>query len=389
MTSPSFPPTCPPISEEERTDRRERACELLASSGASALILSPSTSLYYFTGLRWGLSERFCGCILSPGKKPQFVVPGFEAPRLVEMLPNAEAYEIATWEEHENPLSLCGSLLPQPAEKVLLDPAMPASFIFGLQQTAQTAALELGQSVVDQLRMRKSSAELEIMRQAMRLTLSVHRTTWESLCVGLGSDDIESQIDKLHRERGADGGSTFCIVGFGDASAVPHGVEYTQKLEEGQMVLVDTGCTVHGYHADLTRTYVFGKPTPRQRELWSVEQEAQQAGFDAAELGAPCEAVDIAARNVIEKAGFGPGYQVPGLPHRTGHGVGLDIHESPYMVGGNKQPLEPGMCASIEPMLSIPGEVGIRLEDHFFMTEEGARWFTEPSPSLDEPFGNA
>lgn len=385
MESFNAKPTCSPISDTERQERREKLTDLLGTAGATALVLSPGTSLFYFTGLSWGLSERFCGCVLSPDRPPQIIAPAFETPRLLDILPEAGSYEVSSWEEDEDPLALCTTRLPG-GGKVLLDPAMPASFTFGLQSAAPTIEFAAGQHAIDALRMRKSPAELEIMRQAMHLTLSVHKTIWESLHEGIDSDEIEAHIDALHRERGADGGSTFCIVGFGEASAVPHGVEYVQKLEAGQMVLVDTGCTLHGYHADLTRTYVFGEPTQRQRELWQIEHEAQAAGFAAAQLGAPCSAIDEAARAVIEQAGFGPGYQLPGLPHRTGHGIGLDIHEAPYMVRGNNQPLEPGMCGSIEPMLSVPGEVGIRLEDHFYMTDDGAEWFTEPSGGIEVPF---
>ena len=378
-------PACQPISNSEREQRRERLVEQLDASAVDALVLSPGTSLYYFTGLSWGLSERFCGCILFAERPPQIVAPAFETPRLIDMLPEADNYEIHSWEEDEDPLALCASLLGK-SRKVMLDPTMPASFAFGLQKTAPETHFASGQELIDAQRMRKTPAEIEIIRTAMNITLSVHKTIWESLHEGIGSDEVEARIDALHRERGADGGSTFCIVGFGEASAVPHGVEYVQRLEDSQMVLIDTGCTLHGYHADLTRTYVFGEPTERQRELWAIEQTAQQAGFEAAQLGAPCGAIDEAARAVIEEAGFGPGYQLPGLPHRTGHGIGLDIHEPPYMVQGNAQPLEVGMCGSIEPMLSIPVEVGIRLEDHFCMSKEGAEWFTEPSGSIKAPF---
>ena len=386
MTESSPLTNCPPIGNAERLQRRESMLQLLKSSGANALVLSPGTSLYYFTGLNWGLSERFCGCVLAPERAPQVVTPAFEASRMREILPEVDSYGISGWEEDEDPLALCVSKLPVANGKVLLDPALPASFSFGLQAVAPNIEFRSGQAVIDALRMRKSPAELEIMRQAMHITLSVHKTIYASLYEGIASDEIEARIDELHRERGADGGATFCIVGFGDASAVPHGVEYVQKLEDGQMVLVDTGCKLHGYHADLTRTYVFGEPTQRQRDLWQIEHAAQAAGFAAAQLDAPCSAIDEAARAVIEKAGFGPGYQLPGLPHRTGHGIGLDIHEAPYMVKGNTQPLEPGMCGSIEPTLVIPGELGIRLEDHFYMTADGARWFTEPSKSIDAPF---
>ena len=142
-----------------------------------------------------------------------------------------------------------------------------------------------------------------------------------------------------------------------------------------------------GYSSDISRTVVFGaEPTKRQREIWDLEKKAQAAGFVAAKLGDPCENVDIAARKVLVDAGFGPGYKVPGLPHRTGHGIGMDGHEWGNMVLGNKLPLQVGMCFSIEPTISIYGEFGVRLEDCVYMTEEGPKWFSEQSPSIDQPF---
>ena len=199
--------------------------------------------------------------------------------------------------------------------------------------------------------------------------------------------DVAKFIDDMHRKMGADNGSTFCIVLFGEATAYPHGVSYVQTLQEGDMVLIDTGCTIHGYHSDITRSYCFGSPTEKQTHIWNLEKQAQQAAFDAAQLGVACGAVDDAARAVITDAGLGPDYEVPGLPHRTGHGIGMDIHEDAYLVRGNKTPLAQGMCFSNEPMICLYGEFGVRLEDHFYMTETGPKWFTEPSHSITDPFG--
>jgi len=153
------------------------------------------------------------------------------------------------------------------------------------------------------------------------------------------------------------------------------------------MVLIDVGATIDGYQSDITRSYVFGEPSERHREIWNLEKAAQAAAFEAAQVGVPCGRVDDAARAVIEAAGLGPDYAVPGLPHRTGHGIGLDGHEWSYLVKGNETPLAPGMCFSNEPMICIYGEFGVRLEDHFYMTADGPRWFTEPSHSIDDPFG--
>ena len=194
-------------------------------------------------------------------------------------------------------------------------------------------------------------------------------------------------LDTAHRALGADNGNSFCAVQFARATAYPHGLPGDQTLREGDLVLIDTGCLVQGYNADITRTYVFGEPTGEQRRIWDIEHAAQGAAFDAVRPGVPCETIDNVARAVLEKHSLGPNYALPGLPHRTGHGIGLSIHEPPYLVRGDKTPLAPGMCFSNEPMIVLPDDFGIRLEDHFYVTEDGAAWFTQPSPSIDAPFG--
>ena len=186
------------------------------------------------------------------------------------------------------------------------------------------------------------------------------------------------------RNLGVQGG---IFVSFGQYTAFPHGSSKPQILKEGDMVLMDDGCSVEGYQSDITRTFVFGKPTQRQKDVWDIERKAQDAGFAAAKVGAPCEAVDYAARKVITDAGFGPNYKTPGLPHRTGHGIGLEGHEWTYFVRGNKTPIQPGMCFSDEPTIVIYGEFGVRLEDCLYITPTGPKFFTDQSPSIEKPFG--
>jgi Xaa-Pro dipeptidase len=201
---------------------------------------------------------------------------------------------------------------------------------------------------------------------------------------GMTQVDFSANIDAAYRALGVRGGA---MAIFGKYTAYPHGSAQPQRLREGDMVLVDDGCEVEGYQSDITRTTVFGKPSARQRQIWELERKAQDAAFRAARPGATCESVDAAARRVIVDFGFGPDYKLPGLPHRTGHGIGLDGHEWTYLVRGNKTPLEPGMCFSDEPTVAIPGEFGVRLEDCMYITEDGARMFTKPSPAIDQPFG--
>src|SRR5581483_1306417 len=207
-----------------------------------------------------------------------------------------------------------------------------------------------------------------------------------SLRAGIRASDVEQFIDREHRALGADQGNTFCIVSFGEDTGLPHGGETDRVLRENDPVLIDTGTQYDGYNSDITRSYVFGEPSAEYRRVWNVEKESQAAAFEAAKPGGLCESVDAAARASQRANGFGPDYRLPGLPHRTGHGIGLDVHEAPNLVRGDKTPLAAGMCFSNEPMIVLPGEFGVRLEDHFYMTEDGPRWFTEPSYSIDEPF---
>ena len=230
----------------------------------------------------------------------------------------------------------------------------------------------------------KSPAEIALMQRANDMTIVAYRATIESAREGMTQDEFAGNCAAAFRALGVQGG-IFCS--FGKYTAFPHGSSTPQKLRQGDVVLMDGGCSVEGYQSDITRTFVFGKPTQRQRDIWNLERKSQDAGFAAAKVGTPCEAVDAAARKVISDAGFGPNYKVPGLPHRTGHGIGLDGHEWTNFVRGNKTPIQPGMCFSDEPTIVIYGEFGIRLEDCLYITPEGPKFFTAQSPSIEEPFG--
>jgi Xaa-Pro dipeptidase len=170
-----------------------------------------------------------------------------------------------------------------------------------------------------------------------------------------------------------------------EASAYPHGSRQPQVVREGSIVLIDTGCSVYGYQSDITRTWVVGQPTARQRKVWNTVKRGQEVALESARLGGPVGAVDDAVRAYYEKEGWGPGYKLPGLSHRTGHGIGMDVHEPPYLVHGDATPLEAGMCFSDEPGIYIPGEFGVRLEDCWRMTEQGPKLFTPLARSIDDP----
>ncbi len=379
----------PAILRPEREARIAKALRVMAAQQIDALMLPAGTSLYYFTGLQWYASERLVGAVLTK-RGVTYIAPAFEESKIGQLLdnPGAVSGSLRVWQEEEEPSELVGSILREQSVasgKIALDEQAQFFVFDGLRQALPLANFINGKTVTAACRMHKSAQELALLQTAKNITLDVHRRAARMLRPGIAASEVEQFIDNAHRAHGA-AKSTFCIVGFGAATAIPHGVEGEQYLREGDMVLIDTGCRVQGYHSDITRSYVFGEATPRQAQVWQAEKEAQAAAFAAAQIGVACGDVDLAARKVLQAAGFGPGYKLPGLPHRTGHGVGLDIHEWPYLVKDNPLALAAGMCFSNEPMIVIEGEMGIRLEDHFYMTEDGPRWFTEPSPSLAQPF---
>jgi Xaa-Pro dipeptidase len=356
--------------------------------GADAVLVGAGASLRYFTGVAWGATERLVAAMIPKSGGPIIVCPAFEYDSLRASI--AIDAKIRLWEEDENPFGLIKQLLAEHGiETLALDPALPFSVFDGIRNEALTRSLVSGTAIIDGCRMIKSDSELALMRQAKAMTLEVQRRAARILAPGIKASDVRHFIDSAHRLLGADGGSYFCAVQFAQATSYPHGVPGDQHLSEGDVVLIDTGCQVGGYHSDITRTYVFGEPSPKIRRVWSIEKSAQRAAFDAVRPGIACEEIDLAAREFLERSGFGPGYRLPGLPHRTGHGIGLSIHEPPYLVRGDKTLLRPGMCFSDEPMIVIPGAFGIRLEDHFHVTEEGAAWFTSPQHSLEEPFADS
>lgn len=350
-------------------------------NGLAGLLLGPTESLRYFTGLVWHMSERLLGALVTVDAL-YYIVPGFEASR-VETLAHLPG-EILVWEEEQSPAALVAGLIPT-GGLLALDDGLPLFIYHAFAEEIGAYRLKNGGPLVRGLRSIKSSAEIALIQYAMNITLDIQRKVHAELKSGIAASEVIRFIDQQHRLAGADNGSTFTIVSFGQATSLPHGAEGDQILQADDVILVDTGCQIDGYNSDLTRTYMLDSANTDFERAWMIEREMQQAVFDAASLGTACENLDHAARELMAKHGLGPDYKLPGLPHRAGHGIGLELHEQPYIVRGNATALEPGMCFSNEPMLVFPNQFGVRLEDHIYMTEDGPHWFTLPAAGPCEP----
>ncbi|QEH96835.1 M24 family metallopeptidase [Gluconobacter thailandicus] len=383
--SNSDPLPAPPafINAASFTQRIHAAQSHLEAAGFDALAVNAGNSLRYFTGVPWDATERLVTLVIPCKGTPVMVCPHFETGSLKACLRTET--EIATCQEDENP-ALCAFAPYTAGTRIALDPDFTLGTVTAMRRARPDLVLEDDNGLISGMRACKSAEEIALISHAMAITLQVHKDARSFLKPGLLASEIRHFIDTRHRELGADNGSYFCAVQFGHATVYPHGIPDNQILMENDLVLIDTGCRLDGYHSDITRTFAFGKPDPEQERIWTIEKEAQYAAFNAAQIGAPCHEVDDAARAVLVRHGLGPDYTLPGLPHRTGHGIGLSIHEAPYLVRGNATPLKAGHCVSNEPMIVVPGQFGIRLEDHFYMTEDGPRWFTEPAHSFTAPF---
>ncbi|ACM38492.1 MULTISPECIES: M24 family metallopeptidase [Rhizobium/Agrobacterium group] len=374
--------SAPKISMEERVIRLETLRKTMAEKDIGAVLIGSTESLRYFTGLAWHGSERLVGAVITASDLV-YVVPGFERSR-VETLPHLPG-DIRVWEEDESSAALVASFLPH-ASTLAVDDFVPLFVYNALKREIVADRLIDGGPLLRGQRLRKSAAEIAIIQYAMNLTLDVQRKAHAMIRPGIAASEVVRFIDDEHRRLGASNGSTFCIVSFGETTSLPHGADDEQYYQPGDVVLVDTGCRIDGYNSDITRTYMLEEPTAEFARIWDIERAAQQAVFDAARIGATCGSLDDAARDVLTRHGLGPDYQLPGLPHRAGHGLGLEGHEEPYIVRGNTVRLDAGMCFSCEPMIVLPGQFGLRLEDIIYMTSDGPNWFTQPAKGPTEPF---
>lgn len=374
-----------PISLAERKARIDKARRLMRQNRIDAIYIEPGSSMFYYTGVRWSPSERMFAVVIPARGEIAWVCPKFEEERARELINIGN--DIRTWEEDESPYKSVAEIFRDRGlrtGRVGMEERVRFFLFDGIRNAAPGLQFVSATPVTAGCRMFKSPAEIALMQRANDITLVAYRAAHDTINEGMRQDEFTANCTAAFRALGVQGG-IFCS--FGKYTAFPHGSSTPQKLQDGDIVLMDGGCDVEGYQSDITRMFVFGKPTQRQRDIWNLERKSQDAGFAAAKVGAPCEAVDAAARKVITDAGFGPDYKVPGLPHRTGHGIGLDGHEWTNFVRGNKTPIQPGMCFSDEPTIVIYGEFGIRLEDCLYITEQGPKFFTKQSPSIDEPFG--
>jgi len=371
-----------PISLAERRGRLSRAQELLRENDLDAVVVASGTSLLYFTGARWGLSERFFGAVLTREGEPAWVTPAFEKERASEQIRIGS--DVRPWQEHESPYALVAGILKDRgvnAGTIGIEETMPFAFASGIGAAAPAAEIALATPVTAGCRMLKDAHELALMRRACEHTVAAHRAVFESLKPGMTQAEVSTLSAVAHERLGMQGGA---LVLFGKDAAFPHGTTDPQPLREGDVVLIDGGGRLMDYASDITRTGVFGAaPTDRQRRVWDVVRAAQKAAFAAAKPGVECQAVDAAARKVVDDAGFGPDYAR--FTHRVGHGIGMDGHESTYLVRGNTTRLRPGMCFSDEPGIYIYGEMGVRHEDIIHITEDGAANMTKWTGSPEDP----
>ncbi|WP_304190335.1 Xaa-Pro peptidase family protein [Phenylobacterium aquaticum] len=375
-----------PISPAERQARIARAQALMRAKGISALLMEPGSSLIYFTGVHWSRSERMTACVIPAEGEVLIVTPHFEEPSVRETL--AIPGEVRIWQEDENPLAVVAGWL---TEKKLaggvigVEETVRFFIVDALQKALPSATLRNGAAVTRGVRMIKTEHELALMQLASDITIAAYRHTYPRVQAGMTRGDIDAIMAGATRALG--GEVEFNLILLGEAAAYPHGSGKPQIVREGEVVLMDCGCTVQGYQSDISRTFVFGEPTAAQRKVWNQVHRGQEIALAAAQLGAPAGSVDDAVRAYYESLGYGPRYDLPGLSHRTGHGIGLDGHEPVNLVHGETTPLAAGMCFSNEPGIYIPGGFGVRLEDCFHMTEAGPKWFSVPPPSIDKPFG--
>lgn len=379
-----------PITVDERRARIEHARALMHDNDLSAMMLTGGTSLDYFTGIQWGLSERLLAVVLPVRGTPFLVTPAFERSRAMEQVaegPLDTGTDVMTWQEHESPYALVAQGLQSrglATGRLGIEETVRYVFSDGAAHALPAMSLASATPVTAGCRMVKTDHEVALMRLAAAVTLRAYHATWQSIREGMTQQDVSALVAAGHHRQGFDGEAT---VQVGEYSALPHGSRTPQTIRDGTIVMIDGGCKVEGYTSDITRTFVLGTPNDEMKKVFDIVYRAQTAALQTARPGLECQAVDAAARKVIVDAGYGPDYTY--FAHRLGHGMGMDGHEWPYLVRGNTLPMRPNMMFSDEPGIYIPGKFGVRIEDDMHITADGAELLTPRSPSLEQPFGPA
>jgi Xaa-Pro dipeptidase len=377
-----------PITTEERGERQEKARRLMADNKLDAILLTEGTSLTYFSGIHWGGSERLFAVVLPVKGNVFYVCPAFEEGRAREQIakaPGAEQADVRIWQEDGSPYQrVAQGLNDRGLSTGTLGIEETVRFVFsqGIGKASPQMKIASATPVTAGCRMIKSNHEVELMRLAAKVTLTAYEAAYHALNPGMTKPQLEEMVEAAHSRLGFSGSADAQV---GEYSAFPHGSITPQVIREGAIVLMDGGGNVEGYTSDITRIFVLGKPSDKMKTVFDIVHRAQTAALKTARPGLECQAVDAAARSVITDAGYGPDYKF--FTHRVGHGMGMDVHEWPYLVRGNTTPMAANMTFSDEPGIYIRGEFGIRLEDDMHITENGAELVTPQSPSLEHPFG--
>lgn len=375
-----------PISPAERKARIAKAQRLMAKHDIDAVVVDAGSSMIYYSGIRWWRSERLTGLVIPREGKPGIVTPYFEEPSIQESL-QIEA-DVRTWHEDENPFQRVAEILDDRGLKtgrIGIEETVRFFITDGVARAAPDFEVVPATPVILGCRMYKDAHEIQLMKKANEVTLRAYEHVYKNLEIGMQPEDVKTMMRDAQTQLG--GSSIWGMALFGRASAYPHGTSMQQEIRDGQIVLMDCGCSVHDYRSDISRTFVFGEANKEQRKVWNTVRKGQQIAFETAQPGTPAGRVDDAVRAFYASQGYGPRYQTPGLSHRTGHGIGMDVHESINFVAGEKAPLAPGMCLSNEPGLYDFDRFGVRLEDCLTITGDGPQWFTVPPDSIDEPIG--
>ena len=374
-----------PISNAERQTRINAAQGMMQAQSIAGIVVEAGTSMLYFSGLGWGRGSRLTALVIPAEGEPVVITPAFEASKLAELM--VMPMEVRTWDEHESPTALIASVIDDRGTDgaIGLERTVRHFVTEGLKKDGGGREIVSASPIVSALRQIKSAHEIALMQAANDITMAAYRAIYPQVSAGMTGKDISALMHEETKLLGAR--PTFSSAQVGEASAYPHGSKKVHEVADGQVILMDCGCDVHGYKSDISRTWVHGGASAEQTRVWNTVRKGQDIVMEMAQVGSSFGAIDDAVRAYYETEGFGPDYKTPGLSHRTGHGIGMDIHEDQFVVRGNDTPIAAGMCFSNEPGIYLPGKFGVRTEDCVYMTDEGPRLFSPLAPSIDDPIG--